>query len=279
MPPVFGPSSPSRSRLKSCAGSMGSTDRPSQIANSDTSGPSRNSSITTRPHDAACARALPRSAVTTTPLPAARASSFTTYGGPNASSAASTSSDVSHTWAIAVGMPAAAMTSFANAFEPSIGRRLATGSEARRSPCRARHPRRRPPRGLRADHDEVDAELTRKVSHRGTVEDVCVVQRGERGDPGVAGDRVQLGHVRVAGEGPDERVLAPTTAEQAAPSRRAHTSSRSTISCSRPGPTPMPQNGVPDRSSRARTYALALGGRSAKVRQPEMSSAQPSKSS
>ena len=61
------------------------------IANSETSGPSRYSSITTRSHAAACASASSRSSVTTTPLPAASPSSLTTYGGPNASSAAAAS--------------------------------------------------------------------------------------------------------------------------------------------------------------------------------------------
>ncbi len=54
MPPVFGPRSPSCARLKSCAGSSGTAVLPSHSANSDTSGPSRYSSITTRWQDAAC---------------------------------------------------------------------------------------------------------------------------------------------------------------------------------------------------------------------------------
>ena len=78
MPPVFGPWSPSPARLKSCAGSSGTAVTPSVTANSDTSGPSRNSSITTVPQARACARAAARSVVTSTPLPAARASSLTT---------------------------------------------------------------------------------------------------------------------------------------------------------------------------------------------------------
>ena len=91
MPPVFGPRSPSCARLKSCAGSSGTAVLPSHSANTDTSGPSRYSSITTRWHDAACCNAAARSSVTTTPLPAASASSLTTYGGPKASSASSAS--------------------------------------------------------------------------------------------------------------------------------------------------------------------------------------------
>src|SRR5580700_3756012 len=56
MPPVFGPWSPSRARLKSWAGSSGTAVTPSVTANSDTSGPSRNSSITTVPQARARAR-------------------------------------------------------------------------------------------------------------------------------------------------------------------------------------------------------------------------------
>ena len=78
MPPVFGPVSPSPIRLKSCAGISGTTVTPSVTPNSETSGPSRYSSITTRPQARACARASSRDPVTTTPLPAASASSLTT---------------------------------------------------------------------------------------------------------------------------------------------------------------------------------------------------------
>ena len=59
MPPVFGPVSPSPMRLKSCAGSSGDdASSPSVTQNSDTSGPSRYSSITTRPQAAAWAQRL-----------------------------------------------------------------------------------------------------------------------------------------------------------------------------------------------------------------------------
>ena len=61
-----------------CVGNGQGQVAPSQTANSETSGPARNSSITTRPQASAWARASARSRVTTTPLPAASASSFTT---------------------------------------------------------------------------------------------------------------------------------------------------------------------------------------------------------
>ena len=93
MPPVFGPSSPSRARLKSCAGESARTVSPSLMKNSETSGPERNSSIRTEPdgrYVSACASAAARSPVTITPLPAASPSAFTTCGAPKSSSAAST---------------------------------------------------------------------------------------------------------------------------------------------------------------------------------------------
>ncbi len=93
--------------------------RPSVTANSETSGPSRYSSTSTWSHEAACRSATSRSSVTTTPLPAASPSSLTTYGGPNSSRADSTSSEWTQTRAWAVGTPAAAITSLANALEPS----------------------------------------------------------------------------------------------------------------------------------------------------------------
>src|SRR5262245_32872254 len=119
MPPVFGPVSPSPARLKSCAGSRGTAVMPSVTANSDTSGPSRNSSMTTVPAARACASAAARSSVTTTPLPAASPSALTTNGGPNSASAEAASPSLVQVRARAVGMPAASMTCLANDFDPS----------------------------------------------------------------------------------------------------------------------------------------------------------------
>src|SRR5512144_1995537 len=108
----------------------GATARPSVTANSDSSGPSRYSSTTTGPHRPACSIAARRSVVTTTPLPAASPSALTTYGGPNASSARSTSTAVAQVRAAAVGTPAAAMTCLANDFDPSIRAAAADGPNA-----------------------------------------------------------------------------------------------------------------------------------------------------
>ena len=127
MPPVFGPSSLSNTRLWSCAGCNGTTVSPSTRQNKLTSGPSRNDSNSTGlPPDRtsfAWAMAAARSCVTTTPLPAARPSSLTTQFGPKRSIAASMSASeapgsIGSAWAVFT--PAAAITSFANAFDPSI---------------------------------------------------------------------------------------------------------------------------------------------------------------
>src|SRR5665811_141455 len=76
--------------------------------------------MTTRSQATPWARAVSRSSVTTTPLPAASPSSLTTYGAPKASSAATTWSGVVHTWAIPVGTSAAAITFLVKALDPSI---------------------------------------------------------------------------------------------------------------------------------------------------------------
>src|SRR6476620_514151 len=124
MPPVLGPSSSLPTRLKSCAGARATTVSPSLMQKTETSGPSRNSSTTSRPSGLsrqvrACSRATSRETVTTTPLPAASPSSLTTCGAPSAASAASTSAMVVHTCARAVGTSAAAMTSLAKDLLPS----------------------------------------------------------------------------------------------------------------------------------------------------------------
>src|SRR5699024_3466007 len=72
--------------LVSWAGSSGTTVSPSTRQNSETSGPSKKDSSSTGLPAACtrwmCWRASARSAVTTTPLPAASPSSLTTYMGP-----------------------------------------------------------------------------------------------------------------------------------------------------------------------------------------------------
>src|SRR6476469_2130879 len=142
MPPVLGPASSSPTRLKSCAGASATTVSPSLMQKTDTSGPSRNSSTTSRPSGLArqaraCSTATSRESVTTTPLPAASPSSLTTGGAPSASRAASTSSIVVHTWASAVGTSAQAMTSLAKDLLPS--RRAASAEGPKTANPASRH--------------------------------------------------------------------------------------------------------------------------------------------
>src|SRR6478736_3194276 len=142
MPPVLGPASSSPTRLKSWAGASATTVSPSLMQKTDTSGPSRNSSTTSRPSGLArqaraCSTATSRESVTTTPLPAARPSSLTTCGAPSASSAVSTWSIVVQTWASAVGTSAAAMTSLAKDLLPS--RRAASADGPKTANPASRH--------------------------------------------------------------------------------------------------------------------------------------------
>ena len=183
------------------------------MANRLTSGPSRNSSITTRPQEAAWSTATWRSVVTTTPLPAARPSSLTTYGDPSSSSAAATSSAVSHTRAAAVGTPAAAITSLAKALLPSScaacpGRAEAGDPGVADGVGHAGHQR-----GLRAHHHQVDPELGGQGGDRLRVVGSHRVVGAHLRGPRVARGGVHLDHRRVPGEGQGERVLAAAGAD------------------------------------------------------------------
>ena len=90
----------------------------------------------------------------------------------------------------AVGTPAAAMTSLANALEPSS--RAASADGPKHGDPAARHGvgDARDQRRLGPDHDEPDAELAGQGGDGGAVHRVDVVQRGDRvpcpGLPGAA---------------------------------------------------------------------------------------------
>ena len=168
MPPVLGPVSPSPTRLKSCAGSSGTTVSPSTTQNSDTSGPSRNDSSSTgwpassRP--AACARAaiavgrhhhaLARGQTVVLDHPGRVAG-----GGPNRSSAASRRAGLSTISLVAVRTPAGGHHVLGERLRP-----LDAGGVLRRPEARdaggahgvgdAEHQRH-----LGADHHQVRAEL------------------------------------------------------------------------------------------------------------------------
>ena len=188
MPPVFGPLVTVADPLEVLRRLQRQTVVPSVIANSETSGPSRYSSITTRSQAAAWASAASRSSVTTTPLPAASPSSLTTYGGPNSSSAAADLVGGAQTRASAVGTPAAAITSLAKALEPSSCAASADGpKQPRCPPSRTASATPATSGASGPDHDQVDAERGRQAGDRLPVERVDGVQRRDRGDARVAG--------------------------------------------------------------------------------------------
>ncbi len=122
MPPVFGPVSPSPTRLWSRAAASGRACRPSVSANTESSGPSRSSSITTYSPSSEAPRSPSSTSAcvrqTNTPFPAASPSALITHGGRASGSSA------------AVGTPAAARTSFAKLFDPSIRAAPALGPNA-----------------------------------------------------------------------------------------------------------------------------------------------------
>ena len=160
-----------------------------QIANSETSGPSRYSSITTRVARTPRVgqRLVAVTSVTTTPLPAASPSSLTTYGAPSSSSAAAASSAVVQTKARAVGTPAAAITSLANALDPSSRAAAPEGPKHRDAGRAHRVGDAGDQRRLGPDDDQVDAERGRQRGHRAAVERVDVVQRRDAAMPGLPG--------------------------------------------------------------------------------------------
>src|SRR5512143_397227 len=137
MPPVFGPASPSRSRLWSWLDASGSTFRPSTITMKLASSPSRKSSTTTRapaapsspPDSIASTAACASSTVvaTTTPFPAARPSALTTIGTPRSETYARAAAASENVRYCAVGMPCRAMKAFAKSFELSSCAAACTG--------------------------------------------------------------------------------------------------------------------------------------------------------
>ncbi len=220
---MFGPSSPSPTRLKSWAGINGTAAVPSVTTKSETSGPARYCSITTRSQAAACARASSAEPVTTTPLPAARPSSLTTYGGPKSSSARCTSSSVVHAYDREVGTPAAAhhvLGEHLGPLEPGRGRgRPETGDALGPDGVgHAGHQRR-----LGSDHDQVGGQFDGEGGDRGRVGGGHLPQLGHLGDAGVAGGGDEEVDLRVGGQADGEGVFAPAgTDEKYAHGRRCY---------------------------------------------------------
>ena len=220
MPPVLGPVSPSPTRLKSCAGTSGTTVVPSVTQKQRDLGavevlldddPAQ--------HAAACARATSRSAVTTTPLPAASPSSLTTYGGPKASRAAGhlfrRLADVRHRGGD-VGRGHDLLGERLRALE--LRRQLPRG-RSRRCPAPAPRPPPQRPAAPRARSRQGRPPMTRKCGDRLGVTNV---------DGGVLGDLRRPGVARSADQ-------PPTSASRLSDRQRA---------CSR-APDPMTRTSTP----------------------------------
>ena len=205
MPPVFGPSSPSPTRLKSWAGASASASLPSASANSETSSPSSSSSITSGPSKREAARSPASSSScvrqTKTPLPAARPSALTTHGG--------RATDIDS----AVGTPAARITSLAKLFEPSIRAAAALGPKTATPAWRSSSPTPATSGSFRAHDDEVDLERARQVEQAFAVLGAHGMARPVLGDAGVSGRRVQLREPFALRELPGECVLAAAGAD------------------------------------------------------------------
>ena len=152
---------------------------------------------------------------------------------------------------LAVGMPASAMISLANAFDPSIIAALASGPKAR-MPVRAQrvgdacHQR-----GFGADHDEIGTERFGQPGDVGRIGGLHLVQPRQLADARVARGGVQLRHRGVAAQGADDRVLASARADHQYSHVGEPTYSNGRI-CrvwSRRGPTPTALTGAPDSCS------------------------------
>ena len=178
--------------------------------------------MTTRGQPAAWSRAASRSSVTSTPLPAARPSSLTTYGGPKSSRAAAASSGVPATWDRPVGTPAAAITSLANALLPSIRAAAADG------------PKQAMPAAVTASATPATSGASGPMTTRltpsccasavtdGGVGRVDRVVVGQQCGARVARRGVHRLHLRIAGQGQHQRVLAAARADHQDPQGFRH---------------------------------------------------------
>ena len=223
MPPVFGPVSPSPMRLKSWAATSGTTAEPSVRQNSETSGPSRYSSITTRPHATAWASAAARSEVTTTPLPAARPSSFTTYGGAELVERRRRLRRVDAHPRRCGGHPGRAHHVLGERLAAFELRCLARRSEAVDAGRAHRVGDARDERRLRADDHQVGGDVGSEGGHRGTVHGVDAALLGHGGGARVSRRADQRRHRRIGRERQAQGVLARSgTDDKDAHERRAY---------------------------------------------------------
>ena len=168
MPPVFGPVSPSPTRLWSCAGSSGSDRRAvGDARTATTSGPSRKSSTTTRAPGRRQRRRARRSRPSLEVLGDQNALARSQPVGLHdvrrlrgAPGRATACVGVCAGVRAAVGTPAAAMTSLAKDLEPSICARLGDGPNTGDARGADRIRDARDQRGLGTDDDEVEARAS-----------------------------------------------------------------------------------------------------------------------
>ena len=257
MPPVFGPASPSKIRLKSCAGCRGR-----RCAVGDREQRHLGAVEELLDHDPlALAQRAPgpasRSSVTTTPLPAASPSSFTTYGAPNSSSAAADLVGSQHRSA----PPRSARRRrpsrpWRRPWSPRAGRprRTVRRQAIPRRAHRVGHPgdqaapraRRRPGRRPAGRPERPRRPVIGSTSCR-----VATVGRCP-GLPGATCTSLTPGSRASARARACSRPPVPMT-KSLHGLRSGSCGQRSTIVCSRPGPTPTPQNCAPLISSSAST--------------------------
>ena len=263
IPPVFGPRSPSPSRLWSRAAGSARQVVASQMAMTDASGPVSASS-TTRHRPAApktpsiraarmAASAVAGSAQTVTPLPAARPSAFTATRPPSSCAKAIAAIGSSNARPRAIGTPAASATSRQNALLPSSRAAAALGPKAAMSSDS--QPVHDPPdeRGLRTDHHQVHVVLPGRGGDGHRVHGGDGGQHGrDIGHARVAGrheDRIDAGF---AGEPPGEGMLAAAAADHEDPAHRFRP----------PVAAPGRARAHPGRRPRARSSGYARGRRS-----------------
>ena len=123
----------------------------------------------------------------------------------------------------AVGTPAACISSFENAFEPSTSAAPDDGpktgdARAPQGVAEAEHERQ-----LRADHDEPDLEVVGERDEAADVVDGDVVAGRDARDAGVAGSAVQFATGGARGERLRQRVLPPARADEQDPHRAEST--------------------------------------------------------
>ena len=260
IPPVFGPVSPSPTRLWSC-GDVEQHARAGAVGHGEHA----------TPRDP---RAAPRTTIVVPASPKASptrhrsiaATAVFTVGRdghalargepvgldhrrpPSSSTKATAFSTSSNAPARAVGTPRRAITSFANAFDPSIRAAAADGPKTLR--CRFRSASARPatsgasgPTTVRSTVllvNQVDDRVDVVRGHLGET-------LGDRRDAGVPGGREHARHGGILRQAPGKRVLAPPSADH----QDLH--ERTTRLCSRAGPTPTIEIGTPPSSSSMRT--------------------------